>query len=133
MDLEKFGTAGDIQELLAVRDRINSFLDDGQGEEVLTPRADLLQIGDGYQLVMDVPGVSQANLEIALQGQELTIAGLRETLEEGAEAVFSERPIGHFQRTFELPAAVNREAATAHLRDGLLIVTLPKDLSPAPT
>lgn len=58
---------------------------------------------------------------------ELTLAGLRETLSGEAEVLSSERPSGHFQRTFELPGEVDFDAGTAHLSDGLLVVTLPKD------
>ncbi len=127
MDLEKYGTASDIRELLTIRDSVDDILVGLQGDEVTAPRADLFDLGHAYQLVIEVPGVPQENLEIALQGIELTLAGLRETQTEEAEVLSSERPSGHFQRTFELPGKVDFDAGTAHLSDGLLVVTLPKD------
>ncbi|MCY4355594.1 MAG: Hsp20/alpha crystallin family protein [Truepera sp.] len=128
MELDKYGTAGDIQELLAIRDRIDTLLDSQTGDEALTPRADLLDAGDAYHLIVEVPGVPQENLEIALQDREVIIAGIREPLDgdEGVKLLFGERPSGHFQRTLTLPGEVDRIEATAHLRDGLLILTLPK-------
>lgn len=127
MELDKFGTAGDIQELLAVRDRIDDLLQRQAPGDGLTPRVDLLDHGDAFQLVAEVPGVSQENLEVALNGTELTIAGLRETQQEEDEAlVFGERPRGPFQRTVELPGHVDREGASGHLREGLLVLHLPK-------
>ncbi len=128
MKLERFGTAGDIQELLAVRDSIDDLLaghKDGQSD-ALTPRIDLLDLGDALQLVIDVPGVSQADLEVAVNDGELLVAGLRETLPQGPAVIVSERPSGPFQRSIALPAGVDRENATAHLANGVLIVTLPK-------
>lgn len=126
MDLEKPGTVSDIQELLAVRTHIDELLSDASAGNPVTPRADLLDIGDAFRLVLEVPGVAQGNLEIALQGSDLIIAGIREPLETDVEIVFSERPSGHFQRTVSLPGEVDRDSATAHLHDGLLILTLPK-------
>lgn len=125
MDLEKFGTAGDLQELLTVREEIEGLFS-RQNHDPMKPRADLLDAGDAYRVVVEVPGVAQDDLEIALQGRALTVAGLREPAFHDAEPVFSERPGGHFQRTIELPAEVDRETASAHLEHGLLIVTLPK-------
>lgn len=126
MDIEKFGSASDIEELLAVRDRIEELAASHAAGDASAPRADLLDRGDAYQLMMEVPGVAQANLEIALQGDELVVAGIRETSASEADIVFSERPNGPFQRTVRLPGRVDREHATAHLDAGLLIVTLPK-------
>jgi HSP20 family protein len=126
MDLERFGTAADLDELIAVRDRIESLVTRDVHVDNLTPKADLLDLGDALQLRIEVPGVDQGDIELALQGRDLLVAGLRETLEEGVETVFSERPNGPFQRTVRLPTDVEREHVSAHLRDGVLVVHLPK-------
>ena len=130
MELDKYGTAGDIQELLAIRDRIDTLLETKDGDESLTPRVDLLDMGNAYRVFIEVPGVPQENLEIALQDKELIVAGIRETIntqdnEEGT-LIVGERPRGHFQRVLTLPGEVVSEEATAHLREGLLILTIPK-------
>ncbi len=127
MKLERFGTAGDIQELLAVRDSIDDLLTGhGDGAGATAPRVDLLDLGDALQLVMDVPGVAQSDLEIAVQDGEILVAGLRETLPQGPAVLVSERPSGPFQRSIALPAPVDRDNATAHLVNGVLILRLPK-------
>jgi HSP20 family protein len=130
MELDKYGTAGDIQELLAIRDRIDTLLETKSGNEALAPRIDLLDTGDAYRVVIEVPGVPQENLEIALQGKELIVAGIRETSNasdsDEETLIVSERPSGHFQRTLMLPGEVVTGKATAHLREGLLILTIPK-------
>lgn len=126
MDLERFGTAADLDELIAIRDRIESLVTREVHTDTLGPKADLLDFGDALQLRMEVPGVDQADVELALQGRDLLVAGLRETLEDGVETVFCERPNGPFQRTVHLPVEIEREAVSAHLRDGVLVVHLPK-------
>jgi len=126
MEIEKFGTAGDIEELLAVRDRIDALAGAGGSAGGDLPRADLLDLGDAFQLVVEVPGVTLASLELALQDRDLVVAGIRENLPDDTDIVFSERPNGPFQRTVTLPADVDRDGVTAHLQSGQLVVTLPK-------
>lgn len=126
MDIEKRGTASDIQELLAVRDQIDELVQQASPPHSAQPRADLVDTGDAYHLHLEVPGVDQADLEIAVEGGEVLVAGLREPPPLGGHIVFSERSVGPFQRTFSLPGPVDRERASAHLRSGVLVVTLPK-------
>ena len=126
MEIEKFGTAGDIEELLAVRDRIEALTQSGGSGDGVLPRVDLLDLGDAYQLLVEVPGVPQSSLEVALQGKDVMVAGLRENVPDETGIVFTERPNGPFQRTVELPGEVDRDAVSAHLHSGLLVVTLPK-------
>lgn len=126
MEIEKFGTAGDIEELLAVRDRVEALANAGAPADGVLPRVDLLDLGDAYQLLVEVPGVAQSSLEVALQGRDVVVAGIRENVPDEGEIVFTERPNGPFQRTVQLPGEVDRDASTAQLHSGLLIVNLPK-------
>ena len=126
MDLEKFDTGRDIQELLAIRDDIERLSVLSRPNDGLTPKLDLFDIGDSYQAVIEVPGVPQENIEVALQGRSLTVAGLRESVGDDVTILNCERPSGPFERTVELPGEVVEENVTAHLREGLLVLMLPK-------
>jgi HSP20 family protein len=126
MDIEKYGTTELIQELLSIHRDIEDLAQSQAGDELNQPKIDLFDLGDSYRLIIEVPGVSQENLELALQNRSLIIAGLREPIEEDTSIITSERPRGHFQRSIDLPAAIDREACTAHLQQGLLILNLPK-------
>lgn len=126
MNIEKYGTADDIQELLSLRDGLGALLESHADTSTLQPRADLLDLGESFQLHLEVPGVKLTDLEIAVQENELLIAGLREPELLVGNAVFSERRVGPFQRTISLPQAVDGESGTAHLASGVLVVTLPK-------
>ncbi len=125
MELEKFGTAGDIQELLAIRDDIEKLSFKTTGDSSV-PKVDLFDHGDYFNLIIEVPGVSQENLEVAVQGSSLTVAGFREPVERDVEILFTERHRGHFQRTIELPEVINEAEIQAHLTEGLLNLRLPK-------
>ena len=125
-EIEAHGIHADLSELIQVKQRIDALAARDLPVGPAGPRADLLDLGDAWQLRLEVPGVDQSRLELALQGDELVVAGIRETLEDGVRPVFSERPSGPFQRTVRLPGAVDADDVTAHLRGGLLVVHLPK-------
>jgi len=131
MKIEKYSTADDIEELLAVRESVDTLLNAHITTTPLSVRADMYDLGGAFQAHFEVPGVDQADLEIAVEGDELLVAGLRGSLldtstSERGEIVFSERATGPFQRSISLPAPVKPDAATAHLSRGVLVVTIPK-------
>jgi HSP20 family protein len=126
MELEKFGTSGAISELLSIRDDVERISNLHLAGDGLTPKIDMFDLGDTYQLMVEVPGVPQERLEVAIQGRNVIVAGLRDPIDETVNIIRSERPRGHFQRTIELPSEVERERTTAHLQEGVLVLTLPK-------
>jgi len=127
MELDTYGTASDVKELLAVRDSIDELLARRlpEGGAAPGPKAELRDLGEAYRLVLEVPGVAQEDLEVGVQGRRLVVAGHREGYGSG-DQLFSERPSGPFQRTVTLPSEVDAEQATAQLASGLLILHLPK-------
>lgn len=125
MKIQKYGTMGDIEELLAVREGVEGLVN-AHASSPLGVKADLYDVGDAYLVHLEVPGVEQADLEIAVQGHELLVAGLRNAPGSEMTAVFTERPVGPFQRTINLPGSVSPENATAHLSNGVLSLKLPK-------
>ena len=126
MELDTYyGTASDLQDLLAIRDKVDELAQRRAPAGAVGPRVELRDQGAAYEVIAEVPGVTQENLEIAVQGRELIVAGVREPLPEG-ELIFSERPTGPFQRTVNLPSAVDAERAQARLANGLLSLYLPK-------
>lgn len=114
----------DIQELLSVRERIDTLL--ANQHEGPQPRADLIDAGDSYRLIMEVPGLREENLEIALDDQELLVAGVRDEYSQEVDYLMNERQSGPFQRSFHLPDAVDGTVTSAHLQQGLLVVVIPK-------
>lgn len=126
MKIDKFGTDTDIRELLDIRDELGVLLGAQVARDPLLPRADLIDVGESYLLQVEVPGVQLSDLEIAATDDEFQVAGIREMEFEDGDRLFSERPVGPFQRTFELPHDADAQAATAHLAAGVLTVTLPK-------
>ena len=77
----------------------------------------------------ETPGFTAADLEVSVDGRQLTISGKRESKEEktdGSKTVYSECRSDELLRVIDLPEDVNAEKASASLKDGLLEIALPK-------
>ena len=86
------------------------------------PRSDASAMEDGYEINVELPGVKADNVDVALDGNSLTVRGekVSEKEESGRTYFFSEREYGAFQRTFRLPADADHENIKAEFDDGLL-------------
>jgi HSP20 family protein len=112
-----------IRDLLAIQQRLDRF---APGPAGWTPPVDLLETGDAYVIIAELPGVAREDLSISMHDDgRLTLAGVRRerTIEEYHRV---ERGHGTFSRTFHLPIPVDADRITADLRDGVLTVTCPK-------
>jgi len=92
------------------------------------PDFEVKETQDAFVVRADVPGVREADLDITLTGNRLTISGKREAeKEEKGETYYHvERQYGSFTRTFMVPEGIKPEACRAEMHDGVLMVTLPK-------
>ncbi len=99
------------------------------------PSVDIKETDDQLLVNAEVPGLAPEDLEVTLTGDVLTIKGEKRQESEREESGYHlvERRYGSFQRSFKLPAEVDREKLKASHRDGVLTVTLPKAAKPAPT
>jgi HSP20 family protein len=66
------------------------------------PRAEAKASDAHYEITMELPGVSESDIDITLHEGVLTVKGEKhsERKEEGEGYFFSEREYGRFQRTF---------------------------------
>lgn len=101
------------------------------GERVadwFAPRAEA-KAGDAqYEITMELPGVAEEDIDVALHDGVLTVKGEKrsERKEEGEGYFFSEREYGRFQRTFRLPADARPDGVGADFSNGVLKITVPK-------
>jgi HSP20 family protein len=97
------------------------------------PLINLWEDMDNVYAECELPGVRSEDLDISVIGSELTIKGRRGEASE-PQAIYHrrERAIGSFTRTVQLPIEVDADRVQANLRDGVLLVTLPKSESSKP-
>jgi HSP20 family protein len=98
------------------------------------PATDLVETENEYVLSADLPGLSQEDVSIKVEGNVLTVAGERVTHseEQGQGRYRLERASGSFRRSLRLPAGVDAEAITASFDKGVLEVHVPKPVAAQP-
>ena len=94
----------------------------------LSPASDLVETEDAYRLSMELPGLSEKDVELKVSDGMISLRGEKteERREEKADYHVSERRYGSFRRSFPLPRGVDAEKIGASFSDGVLTVTLPK-------
>ena len=94
---------------------------------VWQPVADVLETAADFRLTLELPGVAREDVHIEARGRALVVSGLRcFAREPGGVYQAVERSHGPFARRFELPKGVSRAEITAVMKDGLLVVVVPK-------
>lgn len=116
-----------LERLRELRERIEEITRLAEGANEWTPAADLLDEGDSYRLMVDVPGVKHQDLELLEEGSAITLAGVRSSLE--GHYLKRERPQQQFKRTLVLPGPIQERSAQASLRNGVLEVVFKKAAS----
>ena len=101
---------------------------EGLRDGLWTPAVDVKEDDAAYSVHLEVPGVSQRDIDLQLQDNVLTVRGRKEQKQESGEGRYRrvERSYGTFARSLALPRAVDENAVTANLENGVLEVRLPK-------
>ncbi len=101
--------------------------------ESRSPRMDVSETDTAYNVVLEMPGVSKAQLKVSVEGRKLSV----QTLDVDAavtdaaavptsRALYRERATAKYARTVSLPAEVDAASARATLVDGVLTLVLSK-------
>ena len=97
------------------------------GAPTVTPAVDILDDGDNYQVVMELPGVARESLTLTLEKDVLIVHATRPGHAERAQLVHDGRASTRaFERRLAIGDGVDRDHVTARLENGLLHVTLPR-------
>ncbi len=89
---------------------------------------DLYETDDAVVLKMAVPGISEDDLDISIEGRQLTIRGSSKEEVEQTERRYWMKgiSIGEFSRTVSVPSGIDTNAIDADVQQGVLTVTMPK-------
>ncbi len=97
------------------------------------PALNVLETESSVIVEAELPGVRSEDLDIKVQGKELTLEGRRpEPSGDGVTVRRRERGAGEFTRIVQLAHEIDVDRVTASLEDGVLTVTLPKVVSEIP-
>ena len=96
-----------------------------------TPRVDIYENQDEILLIADMPGVTQSDLKIDLDEEQLVIDGRPPEDSVGASLVREFEPV-EYRRSFVVPQGIDRDKVSAELRNGVLWLHLPKSQAVKP-
>ncbi len=123
-----------FRDLMAMQDRMTRLIDETLSriwkEEVAqgvwSPAVDILERGNEVVMKIDLPEVSQSEIDIRVEEGTLIIQGERKFVKESPEENYLqiERPYGTFRRTFSIPRTIDHESIKASYKDGVLRIVL---------
>ncbi len=114
---------------------IDNFLRQFRGEPHLAgnlavqwlPLLDISETDAEVTVEAELPGLATHDVDVHVQGDMLTIEGRKKAQQEQHANYFTrERYTGFFQRQVQLPSDVKGEDARAIIKNGILVVRLPK-------
>lgn len=92
------------------------------------PMTDIYETKEGYVFKIELPGFKKEDIKVEFSGDTLTLSGERkqeeETKNENVHRL--ERSYGMFERSFTIPKNVDAKKIDASLKDGILLLTIPK-------
>jgi HSP20 family protein len=91
----------------------------------LVPATRVSEQDGSVSVWMELPGVSQSDLEIRVEGRQLTVIGKRQDAASHGTWLLRERPWGDFQKAFTVDASIDLDKIDAQLNQGILTLTLP--------
>ena len=104
-----------------------------KGQEATTPtrafmpNADVFETEDALTVVLEMPGVDRENINITVENGLLTVEGrINFGKYEGLQPLYSEYNVGPYRRSFQLSSRVDQDKISAEMRDGVIMLVLPK-------
>ena len=102
-----------------------SLLDSMNGRS--TAPLDVVRTETGYEVSVELPGMSEKDVEVTYADGMLTISGEKteESRKDKTGMVVSERRHGSFRRSLRVPGSVDPEKIEGHVEHGVLTIVLP--------
>lgn len=99
-----------------------------------TPPCDIYETEKELVLKMELPEMKKEDVHVTVENNVLTLRGERKFEETVTRENFHriERNYGEFLRTFTLPTFIDGNKIFAEFKDGMLMVTLPKNATAIP-
>ncbi|MBP6854201.1 MAG: Hsp20/alpha crystallin family protein [Rhodoferax sp.] len=97
------------------------------------PAVDVFEDSGGITLLADMPGVPREQLELKVEGEALLIeGGVQPRTPDGLEAMYAELRVPRYRRSFTLSRELDTARIEATLKDGVLMLRIPKQAHAQP-
>ncbi|MHB1219966.1 MAG: Hsp20/alpha crystallin family protein [Alphaproteobacteria bacterium] len=137
-EVARGGARGESNSLLGLQRDMNRLFDrfwdqfdwpfDGRGAGAALPKVDVAETDKSVEVSVELPGLDEKDVEVALTEGQLAIKGEKkvEREESRQDYYLAERSYGAFHRVIPLPAGTATDGATATFKKGVLTVTVSK-------
>ena len=92
-----------------------------------SPRVDISETNNSFDFNIAVPGLDKNDLSVDIEKGQLKISGERKFNDEKNNYHSIENGYGKFSRSFQLPEDIIEEKISASHKNGMLMVSIPKD------
>jgi len=100
---------------------------------VFRPDIDILERGDAYVIYADLPGVDEQSVDVRLERGSLTLDARLAVLPDASwNPLHTEYRLGSYHREFRISEDIDAGGVTAHVRNGVLELHLPKSAERQP-
>lgn len=94
---------------------------------IFLPMTDIYETRDALIVVLEMPGVEKSNVSIQVEDGTVQVEGRLELGKyQGLVPLYTEYNIGHYSRSFRLSSKIDQSKIAAEMKDGVLMLTLPK-------
>ena len=99
-----------------------------EGKGSWTPSVDIMEKDGNLILRAELPGLTEKQIDLKLEGNTLTLKGERKMENEDKKGTYHrvESYYGSFTRSFRLPDTVDSDKINAEYKNGVLTVTIPQ-------
>jgi HSP20 family protein len=107
---------------------LDNFFDDVPVWNTRTPAVDVKEEEKRYLMEVELPGLTDRDIELKVEDSILTLSSKKEESKEEKKNgyLLRERRSAEFCRTFVLPQDADRAEVKAEFKNGLLVVDIPK-------
>ena len=94
---------------------------------MFVPAADIFETDQALAMMIEMPGASKESVEVKVEDDVLTIDGQIDFSKyDGLRPLYTEYNVGNYTRTFQLSDAFEQSGIKAELKDGVMMLILPK-------
>ena len=94
---------------------------------VFVPVADIFETDQALTVILEMPGVSKDSVDVNVETDVLTIEGRVDFSNyDGLQPLYTEYNVGNYARSFQLSSKIEQDRINAELKDGVMMLVLPK-------
>jgi HSP20 family protein len=109
------------------KDEVKKVEEETIDKVIYSPQTDIYEDKESIYVVMNVPGVSDDNVDLSMEDGILKVTAVQSRFElTDYKKISSSDPEGTFKRSFKIEDDVDIDNISAIIKDGVLQITLPK-------